>query len=153
VVVAEVTSLLRQGLGDVSSGARYSMAEQRPHERHGIYGCVLRCLSTCKGKEVVKTARKHIDLVGRCKKTHEFPRNDPPGRTRFRADGTRHSSFEGAREWLRLLSESIDRSIPRLPCHNASVSASTSMAFGRIHVTSGTRDKKRRKAMPSKVSG
>jgi hypothetical protein len=150
--------LLRQGLGDVSSGARYSMAEQRPHERHGIYGCVLRCLSTCKGKEVVKTARKHIDLVGRCKKTHEFPRNDPPGRTRFRADGTRHSSFEGAREWLRLFfrRQSVDsrQSLPRRARRaGACVSASTSMAFGRSHVTSGTRDKKRRKAMPSKVSG
>jgi hypothetical protein len=148
---------LRQGPGDVSSGARYSMAEQRPHERHGIYGCVLRCLSTCKGKEVVKTARKHIDLVGRCKKTHEFPRNDPPGRTRFRADGTRHSSFEGAREWLRLFfrRQSVDsrQSLPRRARRaGACVSSSTSMAFGRIHVTSGTRDKKRRKAMPSKVS-
>jgi hypothetical protein len=68
------------------------MAEQRPHERHVLYCMCAAILSTCKGKEVVKTARKHIDLVGR-KKPHEFPRNDPPVRTRFRADGTRHSSF------------------------------------------------------------
>lgn len=92
-------------------------------------------------------------VVGRCSK---FPRSDPPGRTRFRADdGTRHSSFRRkghVRVALRLLSESISRSIPRLPCRNASVSASTSMAFGGIDGSSGTRDRNRKKVMPSEVS-
>lgn len=59
-------------------------------------------------------------------------------------DGTRHSSFRRKghvrmAETFRNLS--INR-FPCLPCRNASVSASMSMAFGRIDGSPGTRDKK-----------